>query len=71
VAQQLEYLREALEEAEAAARWYAERSLTAAAAFSDDSTQRSRQSPGFQMPGLALPTTHAAICAAFRTLAAV
>lgn len=32
----LEYLEEALEEAEAAARWYAERSPTAAAAFSDE-----------------------------------
>jgi plasmid stabilization system protein ParE len=36
VARQLEYLREALDEAEAAARWYAERSPTAAAAFSDE-----------------------------------
>jgi plasmid stabilization system protein ParE len=36
VVRQLEYLREALEEAEAAARWYAERSPTAAAAFSDE-----------------------------------
>jgi hypothetical protein len=32
----LEYLEEALQEAEAAARWYRERSVTAAAAFSDD-----------------------------------
>lgn len=31
---ELEYLEEALQEAEAAARWYAERSVTAAAAFS-------------------------------------
>lgn len=31
----LEYLQEALEEAEEAARWYAERSPTAAAAFTD------------------------------------
>jgi len=30
----LEYLEEALQEAEGAARWYAERSVTAAAAFS-------------------------------------
>jgi plasmid stabilization system protein ParE len=36
VPHELEYLAEALEEAEAAARWYAERSLTAAAAFSDE-----------------------------------
>jgi plasmid stabilization system protein ParE len=36
VARELEYLDEALEEAEAAARWYAERSPTAAAAFSDE-----------------------------------
>jgi toxin ParE1/3/4 len=36
VARALEYLKEALEEAEAAARWYAERSATAAAAFSDE-----------------------------------
>jgi plasmid stabilization system protein ParE len=36
VARELEYLREALEEAEAAARWYAERSPTAAAAFSEE-----------------------------------
>jgi hypothetical protein len=35
VALELEYLVEALEEAEAAARWYAERSATAAAADSD------------------------------------
>ena len=33
---ELEYLEEALEEAEAAARWYAERSVTAAAAFSSE-----------------------------------
>lgn len=32
----LEYLDEALEEAEAAARWYAERSPTAALAFSEE-----------------------------------
>jgi plasmid stabilization system protein ParE len=36
VARKLEYLEEALDEAEAAARWYAERSPTAAAAFSDE-----------------------------------
>jgi plasmid stabilization system protein ParE len=36
VARELEYLEEALEEAEAAARWYAERSATAAAAFSEE-----------------------------------
>jgi plasmid stabilization system protein ParE len=36
VAREVEYLEEALEEAEAAARWYAERSVTAAAAFSED-----------------------------------
>jgi len=34
VTRELEYLEEALDEAEAAARWYAERSVTAAAAFS-------------------------------------
>jgi hypothetical protein len=34
-ARTLEYLDEALEEAEAAARWYAERSATAAIAFSE------------------------------------
>ena len=33
---ELEYLEEALQEAEAAARWYAERSVTAAAGFSDE-----------------------------------
>lgn len=33
---ELEYLEEALDEAEAAARWYAERSVTAAAAFSSE-----------------------------------
>ena len=33
---ELEYLEEALQEAEAAARWYAERSVTAAAAFSSE-----------------------------------
>lgn len=32
----LEYLDEAVEEAEAAARWYAERSATAALAFSEE-----------------------------------
>jgi plasmid stabilization system protein ParE len=36
VARALEYLDEALEGAEAAARWYAERSQTAAVAFSDE-----------------------------------
>lgn len=35
MATELEYLEEALEEAEAAARWYAERSASAAAAFSE------------------------------------
>jgi toxin ParE1/3/4 len=33
---ELEYLEEALQEAETAARWYAERSVTAAAAFSSE-----------------------------------
>ena len=33
---ELEYLEEALQEGEAAARWYAERSVTAAAGFSDE-----------------------------------
>ena len=33
---ELEYLEEALQEAEAAARWYAERSVTAAAAFGSE-----------------------------------
>jgi hypothetical protein len=36
VAREIEYLAEALEEAEAAARWYTERSATAAVAFSDE-----------------------------------
>ena len=36
MARELEYLEEALEEAEAAARWDAERSGAAAAAFSDE-----------------------------------
>jgi toxin ParE1/3/4 len=36
VPRELEYLEEALEEAEAAARWYAERSVAAAAAFSEE-----------------------------------
>ena len=36
VARTLEYLEEALQEAERAARWYAERSATAAAAFSEE-----------------------------------
>jgi plasmid stabilization system protein ParE len=36
VPRELEYLAEALEEAEAAARWYAERSAASAAAFSDE-----------------------------------
>jgi len=36
VTRELEYLEEALDEAEAAVRWYAERSVTAAAAFSSE-----------------------------------
>jgi toxin ParE1/3/4 len=36
VARELEYVDEALAEAEAAARWYAARSATAAAAFSEE-----------------------------------
>ena len=36
MARELEYLDEALQEAEAAARWYAERSDTAAVGFSDE-----------------------------------
>jgi plasmid stabilization system protein ParE len=36
VARSLEYLEQALEETEAAARWYAERSPRAAVAFSDE-----------------------------------
>jgi plasmid stabilization system protein ParE len=36
VATELEYLEEALEEAEAAARWYAERSVSAAVGFSEE-----------------------------------
>jgi plasmid stabilization system protein ParE len=36
VARKLEYLEEALDEAAAAARWYAERSATAATAFSEE-----------------------------------
>src|SRR2546426_147678 len=36
VTRELEYLEEALQEAEAAARWYAERSVAAAAGFSDE-----------------------------------
>ena len=36
MARDVEYLVEALEEAEAAARWYAERSPDAASAFSDE-----------------------------------
>jgi plasmid stabilization system protein ParE len=36
VALALEYLEEALEEAEAAGRWYAERSRSAAAGFADE-----------------------------------
>lgn len=36
MARELEYLREAVEEAEAAARWYAERSRTAAVEFSNE-----------------------------------
>jgi len=36
VTRELEYLEEALQEAETAARWYAERSVTAAAGFSDE-----------------------------------
>ena len=36
MARELEYLEEALQEAEAAAHWYAQRSPTAALAFSDE-----------------------------------
>jgi len=36
VARELEYLEEALEEAEAAARWYTERSAVAAVAFTEE-----------------------------------
>jgi toxin ParE2 len=36
VSRELEYLEEALEEAEAAARWYAERSAVAAVAFTEE-----------------------------------
>ncbi|MBI4477746.1 MAG: type II toxin-antitoxin system RelE/ParE family toxin [Acidobacteria bacterium] len=36
MARELEYLDEAVDEAEAAARWYAERSAAAAVAFSDE-----------------------------------
>ena len=36
MAREIEYIEEALVEAEAAARWYAERSATAAVAFSDE-----------------------------------
>jgi hypothetical protein len=36
VAREIEYLEEALEEAEVAARWYAERRATAPVAFSDE-----------------------------------
>ena len=36
MATELEYLEEALEEAEAAARWYAERSVSAASGFSEE-----------------------------------
>ena len=36
MATELEYLDEALDEAEAAARWYAERSASAAAGFSEE-----------------------------------
>jgi plasmid stabilization system protein ParE len=36
VAREIEYLEEALEETEAAARWYAERSAAAAIAFSEE-----------------------------------
>lgn len=36
MAREVEYLDEAIEEAEAAARWYAERSLSAAAGFADE-----------------------------------
>jgi plasmid stabilization system protein ParE len=36
VARELEYLEEALEEAEAAARWYAERNAAAAVGFSEE-----------------------------------
>jgi plasmid stabilization system protein ParE len=39
VAREVEYLAQALEEAEAAARWYNERSAVAAAGFSDEIDQ--------------------------------
>jgi hypothetical protein len=52
VARELEYLEEALEEAVAATRWYAERSATAAAR----SVTKSRQ-PNFPDPSLRLPAS--------------
>jgi plasmid stabilization system protein ParE len=50
VALNLEYLEEALVEAEAAARWYAQRSLSAAAAFSAE-IKAAEESSTFQKRG--------------------
>src|SRR5207244_8425847 len=48
VARELEDLEEALDEAEAAARWYAERSAAAAVAFSEEWTRPNPQLLAFQ-----------------------
>jgi hypothetical protein len=51
VARELEYLEEALEEAAAAARWYAERSAAAAVGFSEKSTRPNPPSRSFRKHG--------------------
>jgi hypothetical protein len=55
VATEVEYLAEALEEAEAAARWYAERSPAAATRFSEEvsrAVQRGERGRGVSTPDL-------------------
>jgi hypothetical protein len=62
VTRELEYLEEALQEAEAAARWYAERSVTAAAGSATKSTLPNQRSFGSRRRGLRMITEHAGTC---------
>jgi plasmid stabilization system protein ParE len=62
VATELEYLEEALEEVEAAARWYAERSVSAATGFTEEIDEA--ESRLWSSPTLGLPSTtgHVGTC---------
>lgn len=64
----LEYLDEALDEAEEAARWYAERSATAAAGFADELDVAAAEIERRRQPGRRTTTGHAgSCCVGFRT----